>query len=78
MVVITSLLPEEGFLVSAPLFILIVFFNLIYLFLFYFWLCSVFVVAHGLSLAVMILGCSFVAMHGLLTVVASLVAENRL
>ena len=53
MVVITSLLPEEGFLVSAPLFILIVFFNLIYLFLFYFWLCSVFVVAHGLSLVVM-------------------------
>ena len=49
----------------------------IYLFI-YFWLCWIFIVAHGLSLVVMSGGCSLVALHGLLIVVASLVAEHRL
>ena len=44
------------------------FFLNIYLFI-YFWLCWVFIAAHGLSL---------VAVHGFLTVVASLVVEHGL
>ena len=51
------------------------------LFLFYFicfWLCWVFVAAHGLSLAAASRGSSLVAIQGLLIVVAPLVAEHRL
>ena len=47
----------------------------IYLFI-YFWLCWVFVAAHGLSLVAASGG--FVAVHGLLIVVASLVVEHGL
>ena len=45
---------------------------------FYFWLCWVFAVVHGLSLVVMGGGYSLVAACGLLIAVASLVAETRL
>ena len=48
-----------------------------YLFI-YFWLRWVFVAAGGLSLAVASGGLLFVAVHGLLIVVASLVAEHGL
>ena len=44
----------------------------------YFWLCLVFTVAHGLSLAVVSGGYSLVAVRGLFTAVASLVAEHGL
>ena len=44
----------------------------------YFWLCWVFVVARGLSLVVASGGYSFVVVHGLLIVVASLVVEHGL
>ena len=55
------------------------FFNkfIIYLFI-YFWLCWVFVAARGLSLVVVSGGLLFVAVHGLLIAVASLVAEHGL
>ena len=45
---------------------------------FYFWLHSVLVAAGGLSLVAVSRGCSLVAAQGLLTAVASLVAEHRL
>ena len=44
----------------------------------YFWLHCVFVAACGLSLVVVSGGLHFVAVHGLLIVVASLVAEHGL
>ena len=44
----------------------------------YFWLPWVFVAAHGLSLAVVIRGCSLVVVCMLLIAVASPVAEHRL
>ena len=54
----------------------------IYLFLaylsIYFWLCWVFVAARGLSLVAVSRGLLFVAVSGLLTAVASLVAEHGL
>ena len=43
-----------------------------------FWLCWVFVAARGLSLVAASRGYSLVAVRGLLTMVASLAAENRL
>ena len=46
-------------------------------YLFIYWLCWVFVAAHGLSLFVASRGHSLVAVLRLLTVVASLVAEHR-
>ena len=48
-----------------------------YLFI-YFGLCWVFVAAQRLPLVPESEGCSLVAVHGVLTVVASLVAERRL
>ena len=45
---------------------------------FYFWLCWVFLAAHGLSLVVESRGCSLVVVRGLLIAVASLVAEHGL
>ena len=63
----------------AALFIFIYLF--IYLFLIYFiyfWLCWVFIVARGLSLAAESGGLLFVAMRRLLVVVASLVVEHGL
>ena len=50
------------------------FFSFIYLF----WLCWVFLAAHGLSPVAESWGYSLVAVLGLLTVVASLVAEHHL
>ena len=44
----------------------------------YFWLHWVFVAVLGLSLVVASRGLLFVAVHGLLTAVASLVVEHRL
>ena len=44
----------------------------------YFWLCSVFVAAHGLSLVVASGGCCVAAEQGLLGVVASPVGEHGL
>ena len=52
----------------------IFFFSFIYLF----WLCWVFLTAHGLSPVAESRGYSLVAVLGLLTVVASLVAEHHL
>ena len=50
-----------------------------YLFyLFLFWLCWVFITARGLSLVVASGGYSLAAVHGLLTVATSLVAEHGL
>ena len=45
---------------------------------FIYWLCWVFVAAHGLSLVAASGGYSFVAVHGLLLAVASLVVEHGL
>ena len=53
------------------------FFFLINVFIYYFWLCWVFIAARGLSLVVASRGYS-VAVRGLLTAVASLVVEHRL
>ena len=53
------------------------FFKYIYLFI-YFWLRWVFIAAHWLSLVAASGGLLFVAVRGLLIVVASLVAEHRL
>ena len=47
-------------------------------FLVYFWLCWVLVAAHRLSLVVVSKGYSLVVVHGLLSAVASLVAEHGL
>ena len=44
----------------------------------YFWLCWVFTAAHGLSLVSESGGYSLIVVHGLLIMVASLVAEHRL
>ena len=44
----------------------------------YFWLCWVFIAAHGFSLVAMSGGYSLVAVLRLLIVVASLVVEHRL
>ena len=52
------------------------FFKKIYLFI-YFWLCWVFIAARGLFSSCGERGLLFVAVHGLLIVVASLVAEHR-
>ena len=52
-------------------------FFLNYLFV-YFTLCWAFIAVCGLSRAVASRGCSLAAVHGLLTAVASLVAEHRL
>ena len=51
--------------------------NKFYLFI-YFWLCWVFIAACQLSLVAASGGFSLVAVHGLLAVVASLVAERGL
>ena len=62
-------------LVSVILFYyLFIYLCLIILFI-YFWLCWVFVAARGLSLAV---ASGFIAVHGLLIAVASLVVEHGL
>ena len=50
---------------------------LIYLFI-YFWLCWVFVAAHGLFSSCSEWGLLFLAVRGLLVVVASLVVEHGL
>ena len=52
------------------------FFPIQKLFIYYFWLHWVFTAAHGLSLVAASRGWSLVAMHGLLTAVASLIAEH--
>ena len=54
------------------------FFFLIYLFIIYFWLCWVFVAARGLFSSCGDRGLLFVAVRGLLTAVASPVAEHGL
>ena len=55
------------------------FFIYLFIILFiYFWLCWVFVAAHGLSLVVASRGYSSVVVHRLLIAVASLVAEHGL
>ena len=51
---------------------------IIFIYLFIFWLCWVFVAVRGLSLVVASGGYSFIAVCGLLIAVASLVAEHRL
>ena len=51
--------------------------NTVYL-LFFFWLHWIFIAVHELSLVVVSRGSSPVVMHGLLIVVASLVAGHRL
>ena len=50
----------------------------IYLFIFYFWLCWVFVAARELSLFAGSRGYSLVAMHWLLIALASVVVDHRL
>ena len=45
---------------------------------FFFWLCWVFIAAHGFSLAAAKRGLLFAAVRGLLTVEASLVVAHRL
>ena len=55
-----------------------VWFILIFFFLIYFWLSWVFVAARGLSLVAASGGLFFVAVHGVLTAVASLVVEHGL
>ena len=47
-------------------------------YLFYFWLCWVFIAVHRLSPAVVSGGFSLVLVHGLLIVMASLVSKHRL
>ena len=51
------------------------FFFIKFIYLFYFWLCWVFIAVHGFSLVVASGGYSLVVMPGLLIVLASLVAE---
>ena len=50
--------------------------DLTFYFFFYFWLCWVIVAVHGFSLVAVSRGYSLVAGHGLLTVLASLVAQH--
>ena len=57
---------------------MILFLSKSFIYLSYFWLCWVFVVALGVSLVVVSGGYSLVAEHGLLIVVAALVAKHRL
>ena len=64
---------RQGLQVESDLF----FFFLINLFI-YFWLLWVFVAVRGLSLVAVSGGYSFIVVHRLLIVVASLVAEHRL
>ena len=55
------------------------FFKILFIYLFiYFWLCWVFVAARGLFSSCIEQGLLFVAVCGLPTAVASLVAEHRL
>ena len=49
-----------------------------YLFIYIFWLCWVFVSVRGLSLVAASGGPLLIAVHGPLTIAASLVAEHRL
>ena len=66
-------------LLNFPSFVFLFFFNKFIYFLFiYFWLCWVFIAAHGLSLVAESRGLLFVAVRGLLMEVASLVAERGL
>ena len=52
--------------------------NFFFLIYFYFWLRWVFVAAHSLSLVVASRGLLFVAVHGLIIAVASLIVEHGL
>ena len=70
---------NASFMVGVPVALsrIIFLINLFILFI-YFWLHRVFVAAHGLSLVGGERGLLFVAVHGLLVAVASLVVEHRL
>ena len=50
----------------------------VFLKIFYFWLCCIFIAALGLSLVVKSGGLALVVVHGLLLGVAFLVADHRL
>ena len=77
-----SLSPLHGFLSIKEkeglyFFIFFLFLKFIYLFI-YFWLCWVFVSVRGLFSSCGKQGPLFIAVHGPLTIAASLVAEHRL
>ena len=64
--------------VSKLLFFLILFFINLFILFIYFWLCWVFIAAHGLFSSCGERGLLFVAACGLLIAVASLVVAHRL